>query len=151
MLICFAIKLDAIKLIIPDNVDIMIFSETKLDASYPTAQLLINGFSKPFRLDRNSAGGGLLIYIRTDIPCKQLNNYNLPDTIEGIFIEINLRKSKWLLLGTYHPPSQNDNFYFNNIALALDIHKSMIKFCWLVILMLRKRRLFSTTLWNYMT
>ena len=59
----FAIKLDAIKLIILDNVDIMIFSETKLDASYPTAQLLINGFSKPFRLDRNSAGGGLLIYI----------------------------------------------------------------------------------------
>ena len=118
----FAIKLDAIKLIIPDNVDIMIFSETKLDASYPTAQLLINGFSKPFRLDRNSAGGGILIYIRTGIPCKQLNNYNLPDTIEGIFIEINLRKSKWLLLGTYHPPSQNDNFYFNNIALALDTH-----------------------------
>ena len=34
----FAIKLDVIKLIIPDNVDVMIFSETKLDASYPTAQ-----------------------------------------------------------------------------------------------------------------
>ena len=39
-----------------------------------------------------------------------------------MFIEINFRKSKWLLFGTYHPPSQNDNFYFNNIGRALDIY-----------------------------
>ena len=58
----FAVKLDAIKIIIQDNVDIMIFSETKLDASYPMAQLMMEGFRNPFRLDRNSFGGGLLIY-----------------------------------------------------------------------------------------
>ncbi|MCH2403184.1 MAG: hypothetical protein MK216_04090, partial [Candidatus Nitrosopelagicus sp.] len=32
-------KLDAIRTIIPGNVDIMVFSETKLDNSYPTTQL----------------------------------------------------------------------------------------------------------------
>ena len=64
----FASKLDAIKTIIPGNVDIMIFSETKLDASYRMAQLLIDGFGKPFRLDRNAHGGGLLICMRSDIP-----------------------------------------------------------------------------------
>ena len=52
-----ASKLDAIKTIIPGNIDIMIFSETKLDASYPTAQLMIDGYKTPFRLDRNSRGG----------------------------------------------------------------------------------------------
>ena len=118
----FAAKLDAIKTIIPGNIDIMIFSETKLDNSYPMAQLLIDGFRKPFRLDRNSRGGGLLIYVRTDIPCKQVVTYELPDKIEGIFVEINFRKSKWLLYGTYHPPSQNDNFYFQSIGRALDIY-----------------------------
>ena len=51
---CFAVKLDVIKIIIQDNVDIMIFSETKLDASYPMAQLMMEGFRNPFRLDRNS-------------------------------------------------------------------------------------------------
>lgn len=71
----FAIKLDAIKTIIPGNVDIMVFGETRLDDSYPTAQLLIDGFCKPFRLDRNSYGGGLLIYVRSDIPCKQINKH----------------------------------------------------------------------------
>ena len=44
------------------------------------------------------------------------------ENIEGIFLEINLRKSKWLLFGTYHPPSQNDNFYFNEVGRALDIY-----------------------------
>ena len=44
------------------------------------------------------------------------------DNIEGIFVEINFRKSKWLLLGTHHPPSQDDKFYFNNLGYALDIY-----------------------------
>ena len=66
-------KLDANKIIIPGNVDIMVFGETKLDDSYPMDQLFIDGFGKPSRLDRNTYGGGLLIYVRTDIPCKQLN------------------------------------------------------------------------------
>ena len=39
-----------------------------------------------------------------------------------MFIEINLRKSKWLLFGTYHPPNQDDNYYFNTIGRALDIY-----------------------------
>ena len=70
---------------------------------YPTAQFVIDGFKKPFRLDRNSNGGGILIYVRSDIPCSLKKDFNLSEDIEGLFIEINLRKSKWLLLGTYHP------------------------------------------------
>ena len=59
----FPSKLDAIKTVIPGNVDIMIFSETKLDSSYTMFQLLIDGFSKPFRLDGDCNGGGVLIFI----------------------------------------------------------------------------------------
>ena len=98
----------------------MVFSETKIDNSYPLAQLSIDGFCRPFRADRNSNGGRIFIYIRSDIPCRQLNKHDFPDSIEGLFVEINFRKSKWLFLGTYHPPSQNDNFYFKHIGLALD-------------------------------
>ena len=61
----FAMKLDAIKTIIPGNVDIMVFSETKLDDSHPIAQILIEGFAKPFRLDGNAYGGGALICVRS--------------------------------------------------------------------------------------
>ena len=65
----FASKVDAIRTIIPDNLDIMVFNETKIDASYPDAELLIRGFRKPFRKDRNAWGGGVLIYVRSDLPC----------------------------------------------------------------------------------
>ena len=118
----FAPKLDAIRTIAQGNLDIMVFSETKLDGSYPMAQLLIDGYRKPFRLDRNANGGGLLIYVRSDIPCKQLEKHEFSENIEGIIIEVNLRKSKWLLVGTYHPPSQNDSFYFENIERALNVY-----------------------------
>ena len=43
-------------------------SETKLDASFPNNQFTINGFTAPYRLDRNANGGGILLYIREDIP-----------------------------------------------------------------------------------
>ena len=55
-------------------------------------------------------------------PCKQLSNHTFCEGIEGIFIEINFRKSKWLLFGTYHPPKQNDQLYFDNVSKALSLY-----------------------------
>ena len=93
----FADKIDAIRTIMTGDVDIMVFSETKLDDSYPMAQLCIEGFGKSLRLDRNANGGGLLIYVRADIPCKKIEKHDFPGNIEAIFMEINFRKSKWLI------------------------------------------------------
>ena len=56
--------------IIKDKIDIFLISETKLDSSFPSEQFVIKGHSTPFRLDRNQNGGGLLFYVREDIPCK---------------------------------------------------------------------------------
>ena len=44
----------------------------------------------------------------------------MPDNIEGMFIEINLRKTKWLIIGTYHPSNQTDDYFFKAIGNALD-------------------------------
>ena len=73
-------------------------------------------------MDRNRNGGGILIYIREDIPSKKLNRHNFPSDIEGMFLEINLRKSKWLLFGSYHPPSQVDDYHLKFVGKALDIY-----------------------------
>ena len=80
-------------LIVKNNVDILMISETKLDNSFPTAQFLLHGFSAPYRLDRNSKGGGILLYIREDIPSRLLNS-KLKTGIETFTVEINLRKRK---------------------------------------------------------
>ena len=71
----------------------MVFSEAKLDDSYPMAQLMIDGFAKSFRLDGNAYGGSILIYVRSDIPCRELTKHTFCDNIEGIFVKMNFRKS----------------------------------------------------------
>ena len=109
-------------IIIQGKVDILVITETKLDASFPNIQFLIEGYSPPYRMDRNKNGGGILIYVREDIPSKELTTHFFPDDIEGIFIEINLRKTKWLIFGSYHPPSQSDSYYFNCLGNALDTY-----------------------------
>ena len=95
-------KFDALTLIIKDRIDIMVLVETKLDESFTNQQFFIEGFKVPYRLDRNSYGGGVLIYVRKDIPSVRLNRHNFVENIEALFIEINLRKNKFLLVGTYH-------------------------------------------------
>ena len=55
-------KFDSLVEILRSNVDILLISETKIDSSFPTAQFEI-GYTT-YRLDRNSNGGGILLYVR---------------------------------------------------------------------------------------
>ena len=71
-----------------NNLDILLTSETKTDSSLLTAQFQIEGYTA-YRLDRNPNGGGILLYIRKDIPCTLLNS-NM--SIESFCIEMNIKK-----------------------------------------------------------
>ena len=85
-------KLEFLKEQIQDNIDILMISETKIDASFPRRQFLLNGYNTPFRLDRNAHGGSILIFVREDISSKLLLvDENL---IKGFFVEINLQNKK---------------------------------------------------------
>ena len=106
------------------HIDVLIITETKNDHSFPTSQFLVKGFGEPFRLDRNINGGGLMIYIRHDIPSSVLLKHVFPSDIEGLYIELNFRKCKWLLLGTYTSPSQSDQLYFNNLDKSPDTYSN---------------------------
>ena len=99
----FQNKFEMLEEIIKEKIDIFLISETKLDSSFPSGQFVIKGYSTPFRLDRNQNGGGLLVYVREDIPCKILNEYTPEKPIEIFFVEINLRSRKWLLSCSYDP------------------------------------------------
>ena len=93
--------------------DEIIVTETKLDDSFPKAQFCIDGFSIPYRLDKNRNGGGLMISVRDDIPNKMVTKHNLPEDTKAGFIELNFLKCKWLLCATYRAPSHN--CFFDNI------------------------------------
>ena len=55
-------KIELFKPIISGGrVDVFTIAETKLDETFPTNQFVIEGFMRPFRLDRNKNGGGLFV------------------------------------------------------------------------------------------
>ena len=94
-------KIHLLSDIITNRVDIFLITETKIDHTFPVSQFLIEGYSEPYRLDRTTNGGGLLLYIRNDIPAKSLPL--VAGNIECVFLEVTISKKKWLVIGTYNP------------------------------------------------
>lgn len=107
-------KYDALADIITNNIDILCINETKLDDSFPSNNFKMNGFSLPYRLDRNINGGGTIVYVREDIPSKELKSIAKPNNLECIFIEINIHNKKWIIANFYNP---NKNLIANQLSL----------------------------------
>ena len=60
-------KFASVSTMIKDNVDLLLISETKIDSSFPTVEFHIDGHTIHIR-DRDENGGGLLLYVRVDVP-----------------------------------------------------------------------------------
>ena len=114
-------KFHALIEIIRGNLDILVVTETKLDHTFPEKQFLIPGYKKPYRRDRNRNGGGVMIYVREDIPSDILIRHKTPTNIEAIFVEINLRTNKLLLVGTYHSTKRNTERKIESTLSSLDL------------------------------
>ena len=116
---------DDLKLIINKNVDILCIAETKIDKSFPTAQFLLSGYYKPYRLDISDKQGGLLIYIKAHLRPRLLSNPISPKDIQAIPFELNIRKEKWMFVCIYRPPKQGSQYFLENLPLIID-HYSII-------------------------
>ena len=81
-------KFEQLREIIGKNLDILTIQETKLDSSFPTQQFSLDGFSAPYRLDRNREGGGILIYVREDIPSKQLSKHTFTKMLKDCLLRL---------------------------------------------------------------
>ena len=141
-------KFDALSDLVEGKLEILLISESKLDASFYSANFVIPGFSTPYRRDRNCFGGGILVYIREDIPSKLLATIQIPDNVECLIIEIRLKKIKWILINLYNPSKSQissqiaflgkaiDHYstHYDNILILGDFNtemseNSMIEFC----------------------
>ena len=49
----------------------------------------------------------------------------MPENFEGIFFEVNLRKSKWCLFGGYNPSKDNISNFVNDLGPILDKYMSI--------------------------
>ena len=109
------------------NVDIFVITETKIAATFPSSQFVIEGYALPFRQDRDGNGGGVIIYVREDIPCREIKTHFGEKSLEGIFHEKNLRKSKWLLFGGYNYNKRNIDTFLGNLGPILDCHMTTLE------------------------
>ena len=117
----------------------MLVSETKLDNSFPTAQFLFDGFSKPYRLDRCSNGGGILLYVK-DISSRLLTDHRLPDNGKCLFTEINIRTKKWFLCCPCNPHRNNISNHISHMSKGLDNYISHYDIFFWEILILNHRK-----------
>ena len=88
---------------------------------YLYRKFLIKGFQPPLRLDRSGTGGGVLFYVREKITFKEKHPYvsEFPD-LECIFLEINIKKKLWLLVGTYNPCNSTIKQHLEKLSLYID-------------------------------
>ena len=119
-------KFDELKVIGQGIFDILIINETKLDASFPVNQFFINGFSTPYRLDRNRNGGGIIIYVREDIASKMLTKHiSFLMILKHCLLKLIFESViGYFASGLYHPPSQSDQYFFDNLDKALDVYST---------------------------
>ena len=82
----------------------------------------MKSYSKPYRLDRNSKGGGIILYVRKDIPSKLINFSCMIK--EHFLVEINLTKQKWLIICNYNPHKTMVKGYLEYISKEVDSHSS---------------------------
>ena len=89
--------------VIENNIDVLLISEKKLDASFTSSQFILDGFTPPHRLDIMQHRGGIMLFIREDIPSKLLHADTSISGIENLLVEINLCSKKWLISSSYNP------------------------------------------------
>ena len=98
-----------------------------INDSFLNAKFKIEGY-KIFRKDWEVFGGSLLFYVNEKLICRSLE-ICLPDTFMEILpLELRFLNSKWLILVTYKPPSENKlmSLKFKNYLHIIDLH--MIRF-----------------------
>ena len=93
--------------------------ESKFDNSFPVAQFEISRYATPYRFDKNSYDGGILLYIRGDIPSKPLHVFKLP--VKGCIVELKLHKPKWLLCCIYNPQKKSISDFLQEFQKMLDV------------------------------
>ena len=91
-------------------------TETWLDESVKDAEVLVPNFSI-VRRDRNRSGGGVALYVRSDVAFNQRPDLSV-DGLEAVWIELLIPRTKAILVcSCYRPPS--DGSFLDKLEQSL--------------------------------
>ena len=115
-------KFELLSSLIGGKIDVLMISETKLDATFPANQFFIQGYSTVHRLDRNDKGGGVMVFVKHDIITFPLDRYSFPVGFAAFCIELNLRKKKWLIFCIYNPHNRFIKYHLKELGKAIEFY-----------------------------
>jgi hypothetical protein len=103
------------------SIDVLGLSETKIDSSFPNAQFKIEGFNM-YRKDRNSHGGGLILYVPDDLPHRRRQDLEIEDVIgiEHLVVEVIMKHEKIFIILVYRPPGTLSESLINTLSTITD-------------------------------
>ena len=78
-----------------ETLTLMSYLKHNISESFPNEQFKIPGYALPCRLDHNQFGGGIMVFVKEDIPSRVLS---LNKSVESLFIELNFGKKVASLL-----------------------------------------------------
>ena len=100
------------------KLDVLVISETKLDDTIPDNLLSIHGYHEPIRRDRNRNRGGVMCYIASHLPYKQIKA-NQSEYFEHIWVDVITNDNrKYCINALYRPPNESaaDHELFLDVA-----------------------------------
>ena len=102
--------------------DILCITETKLDETFRSNLYHCTGF-RCYRKDRNCNSGGMMIYIREDIPHNRLSNLEIESKschIECMVLHIQMKKMKFYLTCLYKNPKVPNDVFLKSTCQLLN-------------------------------
>ena len=90
--------------------DIVTLSETLLTKDVKNEEVLMSIFFPPFRRDRPNGWGGVAIYVKDTLFCKERPDLAVED-LEAIWIETKLKQETLLVGSFYRPPSSRVQYW----------------------------------------
>ena len=98
-------------------------TESWLNSSIKDEEIGISGYNI-FRKDRSSKGGGVVVFVREDLPIVRRTDLEQCD-IESIWLEVTMPRSRGFLVGSYYrPPSSskhNNSDFMNALSDTIEI------------------------------
>ena len=88
-------------------------SETKINETFVVSQFKIDVFNTSSRVDDDQTGVGIVLHVREDLPAKLLS---INITNESCFVELNLKRTKWLINYSYNPIGSNILSHLESIS-----------------------------------
>ena len=114
-------KFDYFHDILSNNLlDVLCITETKLDDTFANNQFHCNGY-RCHRKDKTCFSGGIIIWVRSDIPHERLMHYEIASNdVENIIIYFNLKTVKFNSSCVYKKPAVSNTVFINYMSEMMD-------------------------------